>query len=185
VAGPPRAVTCDVRTAHTADLDQPTLEAARALLDYAFEGDMSDDDWEHALGGVHALVWEGAELVGHASVVQRRLLHSGRALRTGYVEAVGVRADRRRRGYGGALMDALERVIRRAYDLGALSASADAIELYEGRGWQRWRGPTSVLTPTGIARTREDDGSVFVFPLAVPLDLAGELTCDWRDGDVW
>jgi hypothetical protein len=24
-----------------------------------------------------------------------------------------------------------------------------------------------------------------VFELAVPLDISGELTCDWRDGDVW
>ena len=185
MAGPPRGVTSDVRTVHTADLDQPTLEAARALLDHAFEGDMSDDDWEHALGGVHALLWDGDELVGHASVVQRRLLHGGRALRTGYVEGVGVRADRRRRGYGGALMQALEQVIRGAYELGALSASKEAMEFYAGRGWQQWRGPTSVLTPTGTSRTEDDDGGVYVLPLAVPLDLDGELTCDWRDGDVW
>ena len=29
-------------------------------------------DWEHALGGLHALMWEEAELVGHASLIQRR-----------------------------------------------------------------------------------------------------------------
>ena len=84
----------DVRTAHTSDLDVATLEAARALLDDVFD-DMTEEDWEHSLGGVHALAWEGDELVGHASVIQRRLLHGGRALRTGYVEGVGVRADRR------------------------------------------------------------------------------------------
>jgi aminoglycoside 2'-N-acetyltransferase I len=178
-------VTSDVSTAHTSDLDEATLKAARELLDRAFEGDMSDDDWEHALGGVHALLWEGRELVGHASVVQRRLLHRGRALRTGYVEGVGVRADRRRRGYGGALMQALEQVLRGAYELGALSASEEAMEFYAGRGWQQWQGPTSVMTPTGISRTEEDDGGIYVLPLAVPLDLDGELTCDWRDGDVW
>jgi aminoglycoside 2'-N-acetyltransferase I len=175
----------DVRTAHTADLSGETLDRARALLVDVFEGDISDHDWEHALGGVHALVWEGSELVGHASVVQRRLLHGGRALRTGYVEGVGVRADRRRRGYGGALMGALERVIRGAYELGALSATDEAIPLYEGRGWKRWRGRTFALTPRGIVRTADDDGAVYVLPLAVPLALDGELTCDWRDGDVW
>jgi aminoglycoside 2'-N-acetyltransferase I len=175
----------DVRTAHTADLDATTLEVARALLDDVFEGEMSDDDWEHALGGVHALVWEGADLLGHASVIQRRLLHQGRALRTGYVEGVGVRADRRRRGYGGAMMEALERVIRGAYELGALGAADEAIEFYAGRGWKRWRGPTSALTPTGISRTEDDDGGIFVLPLTVPLNLEGELTCDWRDGEVW
>lgn len=98
----------DVHTAHTAELDTATFAAARRLLYEVFD-DMTDHDWEHALGGVHALAWEQGELVGHASLVQRRLLHRGRALRTGYVEGVGVRADRRRRGYAAAMMDALSR----------------------------------------------------------------------------
>jgi len=175
----------EVYTAHTADLDTAVRKAARALLNDVFEGEMTDHDWEHALGGMHALVWEGAELIGHASVVQRRLLHGGRALRTGYVEGVGVRADRRRRGHGATMMAALERVVRGAYDLGALGASDEGAAFYAARGWKLWHGPSSVLTPTGIQRTEEDDGCIYVLPLAVPLDLTGELTCDWRDGDVW
>jgi aminoglycoside 2'-N-acetyltransferase I len=175
----------DVRTAHTADLNAATLKAARALLDDVFEGDTTDHDWEHALGGVHALVWEGTELVGHASLVQRRLLHDGRTLRTGYVEGVGVRADRRRRGYGAAMMHALERMVRGAYEIGALSATDEAADFYAVRGWKLWQGSTSALTPTGIERTEEEDGCVHVLPLMAPLDLSGELTCDWRDGDLW
>jgi aminoglycoside 2'-N-acetyltransferase I len=175
----------EVQTAHTADLDAAVLSRLRALLDDVFEGDMSDHDWEHSLGGVHALVWEGGEVVGHASVVQRRLLHRGRALRTGYVEGVGVRADRRGRGHGAAMMEALERVVRGAYELGALGTTDAAADFYADRGWERWRGPTSALTPTGIERTEQEDGSVYVLPVAVTLDLSGELTCDWRDGDVW
>ena len=174
----------EVRTAHTADLDTVTLEAARALLYEVFD-DMAEDDWEHALGGVHALVQEGTELIGHASLIQRRLLYGGRALRTGYVEGVGVRSDRRGRGYGATMMDALERVIRGAYDLGALGATDEAAGFYASRGWKLWQGPTSALTPTGIERTEDADGAVFVFAMTVPLDLLGELTCDWRDGDVW
>ncbi len=174
-----------LRVAHTADLDGASLSAARSLLEGAFEDDVTEHDWEHALGGMHALVWEGNELVGHASVVQRRLLHGGRALRTGYVEGVAVRADRRRRGHGTAMMVALERVIRGAYELGALGATEEAIPLYAGRGWQRWRGPTSALTPAGIVRTPQEDGSIYVLELEHPLDLDGELTCDWREGDVW
>jgi len=175
----------EVRSAHTADLDIATLTAARALLDAAFEGGFAEHDWEHALGGVHALIWEGAELIGHASVVQRRLLHDGRALRTGYVEGVGVRAVRRGRGHGAAVMEVLERVVAGAYELGALSATGQAAGLYAARGWKEWRGPTAALTPAGIVRTEEEDGGVYVFPVARPLDLSGELVCDWRDGDVW
>jgi aminoglycoside 2'-N-acetyltransferase I len=174
----------DIRTAHTADLDAATREAARALLFDVFD-DMADDDWEHALGGVHALAWDGGELVGHASVIQRRLRYAGRALRTGYVEGVGVRADRRGRGYGAALMAALERVVRGAYDLGALGSTDEAAGFYLRRGWRLWQGPTSALTPDGVRRTAEDDGGVYVLPVTVDLDVAAGLTCDWRDGDAW
>jgi aminoglycoside 2'-N-acetyltransferase I len=174
----------ELRTAHTADLDAPTLAAARALLDDVFD-DMTDHDWEHALGGVHALVWEGAELIGHASVIQRRLLNGGRALRAGYVEGVGVRADRRGRGHGTAMMAVLERVVRGAYEIGALGATDEAAAFYVARGWQLWQGPCSALTPGGIKRTEEEDGCIYVLPLEVPLDLSSELTCDWRDGDAW
>jgi aminoglycoside 2'-N-acetyltransferase I len=174
-----------LQTAHTADLDTATLQAARVLLEQVFAGELTDQDWEHALGGVHALVWEGAELIGHASVVQRRLLYAGQALRTGYVEGVGVRADRRGHGYGAAMMEALERVVRSAYQLGALATSEQAAGFYGARGWTVWQGPSSALTPTGITRTEDDDGGIYVLPVAVPLDRTGELTCDWRDGDLW
>jgi aminoglycoside 2'-N-acetyltransferase I len=175
----------ELRHAHTADLDRATLVAARALLDAVFEGEMTDEDWEHALGGVHALVLEDGELIAHASVVQRRLVHGGRALRTGYVEGVGVRADRRRRGHASAMMDVLERVVRGAYDLGALGATDDAAGLYAARGWKPWRGPLSSLTPDGIVRTPDEHGAVYVLAAGAPLDLDGALICDWRDGDVW
>ena len=174
-----------MRVAHTADFDAATLAAARRLLDAAFEGDFTDDDWEHSLGGMHALVHDGDEVVGHAALVQRRLLHRGRALRTGYVEGVAVRADCRRRGHAAAMMEALERIVRAAYDVGALSATAAAATLYESRGWQPWRGPTSVLTPDGVRRTPDDDGSIYVLPVSASVDVDGELTCDPRAGDVW
>ena len=91
----------EVQTAHTADLDAATLAGA-APSSTKRSGRVHDHDWEHGLGGVHAFVYEGGDVVAHASVVQRRLLHGGRALRAGYVEGVGVRADQRRRGLGAA-----------------------------------------------------------------------------------
>jgi aminoglycoside 2'-N-acetyltransferase I len=173
-----------IAIAHTANLDSDTRAAARALLYGAFD-DMTEHDWEHALGGIHALAWDTGALVGHASVVQRRLLHRSRALRAGYVEGVAVRAGRRREGIGAAMMTELERVIRAAYDLGTLGASDDGAALYAKREWRRWLGPTSALTPNGIVRTPEDDGYVFVLAVTVELHLNGELTCDWREGDPW
>jgi aminoglycoside 2'-N-acetyltransferase I len=174
----------EVRTAHTADLQPATLDAARALLYDVFD-DMTEHDWEHALGGMHALLWEDGELIGHGSLVQRRLLHGGRALRTGYVEGVGVRADRRRRGHGAAVMAALERVVRGAYEIGALATTDEAETFYAARGWTLWQGPSYALTPDGVVRTEDDDGAIFVMPVTAAVDVTGEITCDWRDGDVW
>jgi aminoglycoside 2'-N-acetyltransferase I len=174
----------ELRTAHTADLDAGTRSAIRRLLDAAFDV-VSDDTFENVLGGVHALVVEEGELVGHGSVVQRRLMHAGRALRTGYIEGVAVREDQRRKGHGAAMMSALERVVRTAYQLGALGASIEGGRLYASRGWQLWRGPSSALTPYGIRRTADKDGFIYVLPVSVPVDISAELVCDWRQGALW
>lgn len=175
----------DLRLAHTADLTPEELRAVRALLDEAFDDEVTDDDYEHALGGVHGLVWEGLDLVGHGSVVMRRLLYDGRALRTGYVEGVAVRPDRRGRGHGAAVMTALEGVVRRAYELGALASTDEALRFYAARGWQRWTGTASVIGPRGLERTPEEEGGIFVLPVSVDLTEGGDLACDWRGGDVW
>lgn len=172
---------------HTADLGERDRAEIRELLDGAFAGDFSDDDWEHALGGTHVLLREDDALVGHAAVVQRRLVHRGVGIRTGYVEAVAVRADRRRRGHGSALLAEVGEVVARAYDLGALSAAPDARRLYERAGWQPWTGETWVLGPDGPRRTPDDDGGILVLETTTSptLDRAGPLACDWRPGDVW
>lgn len=170
---------------HTADVPHDVLATVRRLVDVAFEGRFTDDDWDHVLGGLHALAWDVGELVGHAALIQRRLWHQGRSLRAGYVEGVAVRADRRRSGVASAMMSELERVARGAYEVAALSAAAEGARLYQARGWVRWRGDTSTMTPSGIVATPAEDGSVYVLPTTAELDLDQEITCDWRGGDVW
>jgi hypothetical protein len=56
----------ELRTAHTADLGAGQLAAIRRLMDAAFDG-VSDDTYDNVLGGVHALVLEDGELIGHGS----------------------------------------------------------------------------------------------------------------------
>ena len=176
----------DYVVGHTADVDPALLARARALMDAAFDGDFGESDWEHCLGGLHAVATAGDEVVGHAAVVQRRLLHGGRALRAGYVEGVGVRPGWQGRGIGGGLMGRVERVIRAAYDVGALGATDEGVPLYVAHGWEPWRGPLAVLAPAGTVPTPDDAGAVYVLATpAAPLDLDGERACDWRDGDVW
>ena len=174
----------ELRVAHTADLAPDTLAAVRALLKGVFD-DFDDTGWAHSLGGMHVIALADGAPIGHASVVQRQLLYQGRALRTGYVEGVAVRADRRRRGVGDALMASVDRIVRGGYELGALSSSAVAVPLYTGRGWQLWQGKSSAMTPNGVRPTEDDDGGIYVLPVSVELDLSAELTCDWRDGEVW
>jgi aminoglycoside 2'-N-acetyltransferase I len=168
VTSPPSRQVHTARLVHTSDLDSETLHNARRLLVDAYAGEFTDADWDHTLGGMHALIGHRGMLIAHAAVVQRRLLHRGVALRCGYVEGVAVREDWR----GG-------------YPLGALSASGAGARLYRPRGWVCWRGPTSVLSPDGLMRTAEDDGSVFVLPVEAEVDPDAQLVCDWRDGDVW
>ncbi len=174
-----------MQLAHTADLDPPVLRALRALLVDVFGEEMTAEAWDHALGGMHALAWDEGELIGHAAVVQRRLLYRDRALRSGHVECVAVRGDHRRRGVGGAVMGEVERVIRAAYDLGALAATEDGAALYLARGWRQWQGELWTLSPSGPRRTASEEGAVYVLPVALQPDVGERLTCDWREGHVW
>ncbi|MFG2649520.1 GNAT family N-acetyltransferase [Streptomyces sp. NPDC048436] len=172
-----------LRTAHTSDLAPAELRAARALMDEAFDGDFADADWDHGLGGVHALVHDASGvLLAHGSVVQRRILHNGLSLRIGYVEAVAVRPDRQRQGLGGQVMGALERVIDRAYVLGALSASDEGRRLYLARGWQEWKGAVGSLGPDGVILMPDEEPPLL---WGAALDPAHDLLIDWRDGDIF
>jgi aminoglycoside 2'-N-acetyltransferase I len=173
------------RLVHTADLKSDARQRAYEMVNDAFAGEFTDTDWDHALGGMHALIWNRGAIIAHGAVVQRRLLYRGAALRCGYVEAVAVREDWHGQGLAIAILDACEQVIRGGYQLGALSSSDRGRRLYTLRGWLPWRGPTSVLAPSGPTRTPDDDSSVFVLPVGINLDETAALTCDWRDGDVW
>jgi DDE superfamily endonuclease len=66
-------------------------------------------------------------------------------------------------------MTSLERVIRAAYQLGALGASAEGSRLYTARRWQLWRGPSSALSPDGIRHTADKDGVIYVLPVSVAI----------------
>ncbi|MFE1404383.1 GNAT family N-acetyltransferase [Streptomyces sp. NPDC058770] len=197
-----------LRTAHTHQLAPAALDEIRAFLDTAFEGDFSDEDWDHALGGIHAYIRDDSGVLAHGSVGQRRVVRAGRSYRIGYVEAVAVRADRRREGLGGRVMAALEQVVDRAYAFAALSASEEGAAMYAGRGWWVWPGRIAVQGPHGIERLPEEEGSTYVrgvaggalpvpsgdltagrpeVPPAGPEGLSadpGALVFDWRDGDV-
>lgn len=160
--------------------------ALRALLDAAFAGEFTDEDWAHALGGTHAIVEADGVVAAHASVVPRVLDAGGTILRAGYVEAVAVLPSRQGAGLGSMVMRALAPIIERDFALGALSTGE--WHFYERLGWERWRGETWVRYADGRReRTPDDDDSLMILrtPASPALDTTWPMTCEGRAGDAW
>jgi aminoglycoside 2'-N-acetyltransferase I len=176
-----------LRTATTPELTPDELGALRGMVFGAFGERFDEHDWEHMLGGTHVLVVEGGEPVAHGAVVARVLVAGGRELRSGYVEGVATRGDRRGQGLATAVMREVGRVVKREYELGALADGSRIPGFYQRLGWETWRGPTFVAGPDGPVRTAEDDGGVLVLRTTVTagLEPTGPLVCDWRPGDAW
>ena len=161
------------------------LRQIRSLLDEAFGADFCEDDWAHCLGGTHAVLLDGGVVVAHAAVVPRTLEVGSRPLHTGYVEGVATRPGRERVGFGTLVMTEITTIVRDEFELGALSTGRHGF--YERLGWERWRGPTAVRSPSGLIRTEEEDDGVMVlrFGTSSTLDLRLPITCDTRPGDAW
>jgi aminoglycoside 2'-N-acetyltransferase I len=177
-----------LRRVLTADLTASEVGAIRDLLWAAFPpGDegMTEDDWEHGLGGTHFILELDGKIVAHASVVERELHVDGKPLRTGYVEAVATTPDRQRMGLGSRVMGEVTAWIRDRFELGALATGRHSF--YERLGWRTWAGPSSVRTAQGDRRTPDEDGYILVLatPSSPSLDLGAPISCDWRPGDVW
>jgi aminoglycoside 2'-N-acetyltransferase I len=178
-----------LRRVSTHDLTAPEIAAVRAILLAAFGPDdeerFTDDDWDHAIGGVHFVLDLAGEIIAHASVVERELHVDGRPLRTGYVEAVATAPDRQGAGFGSLVMADVTSYIRDRFELGALGTGRH--RFYERLGWLTWTGPSSVRTAKGANQTPDDDGYILVLPTpsSPPLDVTAPISCDWRPGDVW
>src|ERR1035437_2411066 len=87
----------------TDSLTAEATSAVRALLWAAFgdgEDAMTEDDWQHALGGVHFVAEADGEIVAYSSVAERELEVDGRSIRSGYVEAVATAVAFQGKGVG-------------------------------------------------------------------------------------
>jgi aminoglycoside 2'-N-acetyltransferase I len=178
-----------LRRLSTPELTSSETAAIRALMHDAFGTDdeerFSDDDWQHALGGVHFVLELDGEIVAHAAVVERQIRVGDHAFRTGYVEAVATDPARQGVGLGSIVMTDVTEYIRERFDLGGLGTGREAF--YRRLGWRAWIGPSSVRTADGDQPTPDDDGSIMVLatPATPPLDPDAPISCDWRPGDVW
>ena len=178
-----------IRQLPTRALDPAEIARLRQLLDAAFGHDreerFSQDDWDHATGGMHFLAERGGEIFAHASVIERELHVGGRPLRAGYVEAVATDPGLQGHGLGTAVMREVGDYVRDRFELGALGTGSQGF--YERLGWKTWRGPSSVRTSGGDRPTPDDDGYIMVLatPTSPPLDMDAPISCEWRHGDVW
>jgi aminoglycoside 2'-N-acetyltransferase I len=167
-------------------VDPRTRRRLRELWDRAFEGRFSDDDADHAFGGVHVVAEDQGRLVGHASAVERRVRFGDGPWSTiGYVEAVAVDPERQREGVGRRTMLALQEEIAARWPVAMLSTGR-ATAFYESLGWERWRGVSFTRTATGVVPDGEHGGLMVlrVDHSAVP-DLSVDVTCEDRRGDAW
>lgn len=176
-----------MRVVRSDELRAEETEALLGLFESAWRDDpegFSDEDWEHALGGVHFLLEEDGTILTHASVVERELHTGSHRLATGYVEAVATLPLHQGRGHGSLVMRRVAEHIDRSFRLGALGGDP---AFYGRLGWVVWKGPTFVRTDGGLVRTAEEDGFVLVrrTPTTPELDLSAPISCDWRSGDVW
>ena len=177
-----------MRRAPTNELTEKEIATLREIIWGAFADNhepFTEEDWEHALGGIHFILEDGGTIVAHVSVVERELHAGEERLRTGYVEAVATRKDLHGLGHGTTLMREVGEYIDGEFPLGALDTGSQGF--YERLGWVVWKGPTFVRTDQGLVRTEEDDGSVMVrfTPTSPELDLSAPISAEWRTGDVW
>ena len=165
------------------------IAAIRVLLERAFGSDeeerFTDNDWDHAVGGVHFVLDLDGEIIAHASVVERELHVDDRPLRTGYVEAVATAPDRQGAGFGSLVMADVTAWIKDRFELGALGTGRQ--RFYERQGWLLWAGPSFVRTSKGPLRTPEEDGYIMVLPTpsSPALGLTARISCESRPGDAW
>lgn len=169
----------------SSELEPLTQVAVRSLMDLAFEGDYSDDDWDHGLGGWHVLAGPPEAPVAHASVVERTIHVGAQTWRTGYVESVATAPEHHRRGHGSAVMLRINELIEEHFDLGMLATGVP--RFYHRLGWTLWLGPTSVRHGETTVRSPDADGAIMALRVGPSreLDVRLAISCEARPGDDW
>lgn len=178
--------TVDLVTVESDQIDASTRVDLRNLWARAFGDRFSDDDADHAYGGVHVLALDGDRLVGHASAVPRRIRFGDGPWRTvGYVEAVATDPQRQGEGIGRRTMQTLQAEMSSRWPV-ALLSTGRARGFYASLGWEQWRGVSYTETASGVVADDEHGGlMVLRFDSSVVPDLSVTVTCEDRPGDAW
>ena len=154
------------------------------LFDDAYEGDFSEQDWYHTIGGNRFVVMLDDCIVAHAAVVPREVHINGTPLTVGYLEGVAVSTSHQGQGIGNQLVQYVTQFCSINYQLSMLST--DEFRFYEKLGWQQFRGKSGVIVDGIPSLTpEEDEGIMYLTGAATePLEISTAY-CTWREGDCW
>lgn len=168
------------------DLDLTTqIESAlQSLMSEAFEGDFSEEDWQHTFGGVRFLGYMDNQLIAHGAVIQRLMFVDGERKLVGYVEGIAVAPTYWRKGFGSHLMAELTTYCRSEFPLSLLST--DEKDFYRRHGWSDFAGE-SYVSNAGVEIRTEDEDEGLMYLLGSSQDYVGprKVVCESRAGDAW
>lgn len=154
------------------------------LLHEAFEGDFSEEDWQHTFGGTRFLGFLDNNLVAHGAVVERLMRINSVEMQVGYVEGVAVSPEHWHKGFGSLLMSEITSFCKSKLIISMLST--DEHLFYSKHGWQRFDGESYVLVDEIEVRSEDEDaGLMYLLGLNEGIQAPRKAVCSSRDGDAW
>ena len=160
------------------------LTAIKNLLNDAYDGDFSEEDWLHSFGGVRFLATLNNEIVAHGAVVPREILINEKMTTVGYLEAIAVSSTYQGRGIGSHLLSSISEFCTSRYQISMLST--DEFNFYSNFGWKQFKGKSGVLLDGEVVLTPdEDEGLMYLIGKAGFNQEISSAYCDPREGDHW
>ena len=169
---------------HVVEINPHLESSIRALLEVAYEGDFSSEDWEHTFGGQYFIGYLDETIIAHGCVVPRNMTIDGQGLIVGYVEAIAVSPTLWRQGFGTQLMTHITKFCKNNYELSMLST--DENEFYKRLGWRNFLGESFVRNgDLEVRSTEEDEGLMVLNGKDSQIGKIRRAVCEMRSGDSW
>lgn len=166
------------------ELKPEIKEKTLNLLSDAFEGDFSEEDWQHTFGGTRFLGFLDNSLIAHGAVVERPMRIDGIQTKVSYVEGIAVAPEHWRKGFGSLLMVEITSHCKSESSLSMLST--DERVFYRKHGWRNFEGESYVLVDgIEVRSVDEDAGLMYLLGLNQETQAPGKVVCNSRDGDAW
>ncbi|NCV44358.1 MAG: GNAT family N-acetyltransferase [Actinobacteria bacterium] len=165
-------------------LSSTITSSIRELLSRAFEGDFSEEDWQHSFGGTRLIGRCNGRIVAHGAVTYRPIQFDGIEESTGYVEAIAVDPEFWRQGIGTALMKEITFICLKSYKISMLSTGEK--EFYRRLGWIDFVGESYIDLGNEVIRSEEEDEGLMYLPSGEYLvSVPKRVICRARAGDAW